>query len=400
MHNRSVRHNIRLVGMACAMGLAALGIGQVAVDRLMAQGARADRPAQFEVDPFWPKQLPNNWIMGSVVGVSVDANDRIWMIHRPSSLVDNEKAAALNPPRAECCFPAPPVLVFDQAGNLVKSWGGAQPGSDQWPDSEHGIFVDHKGNVWIGGNGAKDAQVMKFTQDGTFLMKIGNKGQGRGSNDLQNFRQPTTVFVDPATNEAYVADGYGNRRVAVFDADTGAYKRHWGAYGNKPDDDDPYNAGSANVAANYQPDDPPAKQFGRAVHCAAVSKDGFVYVCDRTNNRIQVFRRDGTFVRETFINRKARGFGSAFEVGFSTDPGQQFLFNVDGMDEKIDIIRRDTLEQVGRFGHKGRQPGQFFAVHSIAVDSRGNIYTGETLEGKRLQRFLYRRTSTRPRSRR
>lgn len=389
----------RRVGIAGALIMTALAIGQIGVNHLIAQGAGGDRAPQFEVDPLWPKQLPNNWIMGSVVGVSVDANDRIWMIHRPSSLVDNEKAAALNPPRAECCFPAPPVLVFDQAGNLVKSWGGAKSGVDQWPDSEHGIFVDHKGNVWLGGNGAKDAQVMKFTQDGTFLMKIGNKGQGRGSNDRENFRQPTTVYVDPATNEAYVADGYGNRRVAVFDADTGAYKRHWGAYGNTPDDDDPYNAGSANVAANYQPDDPPAKQFGRAVHCAAVSKDGFVYVCDRTNNRIQVFRRDGTFVREAFINRKARGFGSAFEVGFSTDPRQQFLFNVDGMDEKVDIIRRDTMEIVGRFGHKGRQPGQFFAVHSIAVDSKGNLYTGETLEGKRLQRFLYRGASARARTR-
>jgi sugar lactone lactonase YvrE len=352
--------------------LVAAVVGQSALDRVAAQSPRGEQVPRFEVDPLWPKQLPNNWIIGSAVGVAVDANDRIWLLHRPSTLLDNEKAAALEPPRAECCYPAPPVLVFDQAGTLVNNWGGAKPGVDEWPDSEHGLFIDYKGNVWLGGNGAKDAQVMKFTQDGKFLMKIGNKGRSAGSNDTANFRQATTVWVDESTNEAYIADGYGNRRVAVFDADTGQYKRHWGAYGNKPDDADPYNSGSGNVAANYNPDGPPAKQFGRAVHCAAVSRDGLVYVCDRTNNRIQIFRRDGTFVREAFINKKARGFGSAFDVGFSIDPGQRFVFNLDGMDEEVDIM------------------GQFYAVHSIAVDSKGNIYTAETQEGKRLQRFLYR----------
>ena len=377
------------VGGAITTLLVALAAGQSALERAAAQGERGEVP-RFEVDPLWPKQLPNNWIIGSAIGVSIDASDRIWLLHRPSTLLDNEKAAALDPPRAECCYPAPPVLVFDQAGNLVKSWGGRKAGADEWPDSEHGLFIDYKGNVWLGGNGGKDAQVMKFTQDGKFLLKIGNKGQSGGSNDTANFRQPTTVWVDPATNEAYVADGYGNRRVAVFDADTGQYKRHWGAYGNKPDDADPYNSGSANVAANYDPEGPPAKQFGRAVHCAAVSKDGFVYVCDRTNNRIQVFRRDGTFVKEAFINKRTRGFGSAFEVGFSIDPGQRFLFNLDGMNEQVVIMRRDTMEILDKFGHKGRQPGQFYAVHSIALDSKGNIYTAETQEGKRLQRFLYR----------
>ena len=376
------------IGGSFAALLVALAAAQAAMDRqARAQGLAARQAPRFEVDPLWPKPLPNRWIMGSVIGVSVDSNDRVWMLHRPSSLSDNEKAAVLNPPLSECCVPAPPVLVFDQSGNLVRTWGGPGAGYD-WPQAEHGIHVDYKNNVWIAGT-----HVLKFTQQGRFLLQIGAKGESGGSNDTEHLNRPTQVAVDPDTNEVYVADGYGNRRVIVFDADTGKYQRHWGAYGSKPDDSDPYNSASAVVGKDYDPKTP-SKQFSRAVHGVALSKDGLVYVSDRVNNRIQVFRKNGSFVKELFINRSTRGFGSAFEAAFSPDPEQQYLYNVDGMNQKVDVIRRQSLEVIAAFGQGGRYPGQFFAVHSVAVDSKGNIYTGETLEGKRLQRFLYKGIGT------
>ena len=376
-------------GATILMLLVTLAVGQHLLEgTVVARGQGSGQVPRFQVDPLWPKPLPNRWVMGSVVGVSVDSRDQIWMIHRPSSLSDNERAAALDPPLAACCVPAPPILVFDQEGNLVDSWGGPGAGY-QWPQSEHGLYVDYKDNVWIGGNGPNDHQIVKFTQDGRFLLQIGRSGMSRGSNDTENLKQPTTMTVDPVANEVYVADGYGNRRVIVFDADTGEYKRHWGAYGNRPDDADPYNASGATVGPDYDPDKPPARQFSRAVHGVTISEDRLVYVADRVNNRVQVFEPDGTFVKEAFVDKRTRGFGSVFELAFSKDSGQQFLYNPNGMNQSVDILRRDSLEVVGRFGQGGRYPGQFYAVHSITVDSRGNIYTGETLEGKRLQRFLY-----------
>lgn len=376
-------------GATILMLLVTLAVGQHLLEgTVVARGQGSGQVPRFQVDPLWPKPLPNRWVMGSVVGVSVDSRDQIWMIHRPSSLSDNERAAALDPPLAACCVPAPPILVFDQEGNLVDSWGGPGAGY-QWPQSEHGLYVDYKDNVWIGGNGPNDHQIVKFTQDGRFLLQIGRSGMSRGSNDTENLKQPTTMTVDPVANEVYVADGYGNRRVIVFDADTGEYKRHWGAYGNRPDDADPYNASGATVGPDYDPDKPPSRQFSRAVHGVTISEDRLVYVADRVNNRVQVFEPDGTFVEEAFVDKRTRGFGSVFELAFSKDSGQQFLYNPNGMNQSVDILRRDSLEVVGRFGQGGRYPGQFYAVHSITVDSRGNIYTGETLEGKRLQRFLY-----------
>ena len=307
------------------MLLATLAVGQHLLEpTVVARGQGSGQVPRFQVDPLWPKPLPNRWVMGSVIGVSVDSRDRIWMIHRPSSLSDNERAAALDPPLAACCVPAPPILVFDQEGNLVDSWGGPGAGY-QWPQSEHGLYVDDKDNVWIGGNGPNDHQIVKFTQDGRFLLQIGRSGMSRGSNDTENLKQPTTMTVDPVANEVYVADGYGNRRVIVFDADTGEYKRHWGAYGNRPDDADPYNASGATVGPDYDPDKPPSRQFSRAVHGVTISQDRLVYVADRVNNRVQVFEPDGTFVQEGFVDKRTRGFGSVFELAFSKDSGQQFL---------------------------------------------------------------------------
>jgi len=355
-----------------------LGTGQMALqNKAEAQRTTVQAPT-FEVDPFWPK--PFNGLLGMAIGVWVDEQDYVWIIHRSSAtLHNNEKGAELNPPIAECCRGAPPVLAFDPEGNLVKAWGGPGPGYE-WPQSNHGIHIDYKGNVWIGGNGEKDAHILKFTKDGKFLMQVGGLGKNAGSNDLENFGRVAKIWVDPQTNEAYIADGYLNKRVAVIDADTGKMKRYWGAYGNKPDDTN---------LGNYDPKAPPAQQFRNPVHCVERSNDGLIYVCDRTNDRVQVFRPDGTFVKEAFFAKNTLGSGSAWDIAFSRDPEQRFVFLADGQNNRVRIIVRDTLAEVTAFGDGGRQPGQFYGVHSIATDSKGNIYTTETWEGKRLQKFVY-----------
>jgi DNA-binding beta-propeller fold protein YncE len=368
------------VGAAFAVLLTALWIGQSMLEReAVAQGDTVQAP-RFEVDPLWPKPLPNHWLLGMTIGVWVDEQDHVWIIHRGSAtLNNNEKGAEINPPTGECCRGAPPVLVFDQAGNLVRHWGGPGEGFE-WPDSNHGIFVDHKGNVWIGGNGEKDSHILKFTKDGKFLAQYGKKANNKGSNDLENFGRVAKIFVDAKANEAYVADGYGNRRVAVLDADTGKMKRYWGAYGNKPED---------GPNGNFNPDAPPSQQFRNPVHCSDLSNDGLVYVCDRQGNRMQVFTREGKFVKEQWYARRSLSEGAVWDIAFSKDPQQRFIFMADGRNQKVRIILRDSLEELSSFGDGGRQPGQFFGVHSIATDSKGNLYTTETYEGKRLQRFVY-----------
>ena len=369
-----------LIGLAWVVIVSALAFAQHRLGGVAAaQSARMVEAPAFEVDPMWPKPLPNHWILGSAIGVSVDAQDHIWIIHRGGSTMDdNEKAASLTPPAASCCSPAPPVLEFDQAGTLVGHWGGPGQGYE-WPQSNHGITIDYKGNVWIAGNGAKDGEILKFTKAGKFLLQIGHFDKSKGSLDTDNLHQAAKTFVDQAANEVYVADGYGNHRVIVFDADTGQYKRMWGAYGNKPDD---VNYG------RYNPSAPPLQQFRNPVHCADISHDNLVYVCDRVNDRIQVFQKNGTFVKEAFFEKNTLGSGSAWDVAFSRDPQQRFMYLADGMNQKVQIIERETLKAVSSFGDGGRWPGAFFGVHSIATDSRGNIYTTETWEGKRLQRFL------------
>jgi DNA-binding beta-propeller fold protein YncE len=336
---------------------------------------------RFEVDPLWPKPLPNHWLLGQTVGVSVDSRDHVWIVQRPGSLNDqNEASAGINAPEGSCCAAAPPVLEFDQAGNLVGSWGGPGDGYE-WPQSEHGITVDGLGNVWLGGNGTDDAQLLKFTRDGRFLLQAGRSGGNNGSNDPDNYGRVAGIAVDLDANEAYVADGYLNRRVAVIDTNTGELKRHWGAYGNRPDDTD---------LGAYDPAAPRARQFRNPVHCVRVSNDGLVYVCDRVNDRIQVFEKDGTFVDELVIAPATLGAGSVWDIAFSPDEDQTWLYLADGLSEKIHILERKSLEELTAFGDGGRQPGQFYGVHNIATDSAGNIYTTETYEGKRLQRFVYR----------
>jgi DNA-binding beta-propeller fold protein YncE len=340
-------------------------------------GVDAKTVPQLQVDPFWPKPLPNNWLIGQVSGVYADRRDHIWIIQRPASLSDREVGATPNPPISKCCFPAPPVLEFDQEGNLVRFWGGPGTGYE-WPVSEHGIYVDNNDFVWIGGNGPKDNQILKFTLDGKFVLQIGRAGQNKGSNDTQNLGSPADIRVDESAREVYIADGYGNRRVIVFDSETGAYKRHWGAYGKTPND--------AALPA-YNPANPPAQQFGSPVHCVKFSKDNLVYVCDRVNNRYQVFRKDGTFVSESFFEKNTLLNGSVSDLVLSGDTGQMFIFMVDGVNNELRIVDRKSARPLARLGRPGRMAGQFHVVHNIAIDSRGNLYTTEVNTGQRVQKF-------------
>ena len=344
----------------------------------------ADGVPIFEVDPMWPKPLPNHWVLGSAIGVAVDAEDHVWIVHRGNGNARTELGAAQDPPTGECCLPAPNILEFDSEGNLLRSWGGPGEGYD-WPSSNHGIAVDPMGNLWIGGNGEDDAHILIFAQDGTFLKQYGHPGGNKGSLDKENFGRVAKISIDAAANEAYIADGYLNKRVAVLDVTTGEFKRYWGAYGNEPDDTD---------IGLYNPDEPPAQQFRNPVHAAEPSNDGFVYVCDRPNNRIQVFKKDGTYVTEKIIARMTLGGGSTWDIAFSRDTGQKFLYLADGQNMKIYVIERKTMEILTTFGDGGRQPGQFYGVHSIATDSKGNIYTTETYEGKRVQKFVYKGLGT------
>jgi hypothetical protein len=372
---------------------------RVAVISILTVAAATVAPAQetaamapaYEVDPAWPRPLPNQWLLGAVAGVAVDAQDHVWIVHRPSTLQPNETRSIW---RA-----APPVLEFDAQGNLLSSWGGPGDGYE-WPDLEHGIAVDQD-HVWLGGGGEKDAQILKFTRAGKFVLQIGRKGQGRGSNDTENLGGAAGFTIDRDARELYVADGYVNHRVIVFDAATGAYKRHWGAYGKRPDDGYFTHAGEKlpspfsgavqheNKPSQYDPDGPPPPQF-RIVHAVRIATDGLVYVCDRTNDRLQVFRKDGTFVKEAFVARRTLGSGSVWDVSFSIDPQQTFLIVNDGTNQQIWILRRDTLEVVGAFGQAGHYAGQFYGAHVQAADSRGNLFIGETYEGKRVQKFVYR----------
>jgi DNA-binding beta-propeller fold protein YncE len=441
------------IGGSCLAFLAALTGPTLIAQRGATQGRAAAAPAagaSYQVDPLWPKPLPNHWILGSVTGVSVDAQDHIWVSHRGAdSLGNNEKGPMLDPPTGSCCIAAPPVLEFDAAGTLVSNWGGKGQGYD-WPQSPYGVTADAKGHIWLvaggnpppapgrgrgtapaaaadqyqgvspgrrggetgggappagtppagggaargadpgaqrgGGRGAAptgppapaDAHVLKFSKTGQFVMQIGKAGETGGSDSTTALNRPAAVAVDATANEVFVADGFVNHRVVVFDATTGAYKRHWGAYGEKPSDAE---------LPPYDPNGEAPKQF-RAVTCVEIAKDGMVYVCDRGNNRIQVFQKDGKFVKEAFVAKTTGGDGAVWDLAFSSDPQQRLVFVADGQNKKVRVLQRDTLAEVGTFGQGGRWPGTFYGLGSIAVDSKGNVYTGENLEGKRVQKFL------------
>lgn len=348
--------------------------------------------AQFRVDPFWPKPLPNNWILGQVAGTAVDSNNNVWIIHRPWTVQATNAGSTPrqtvrdntwghDPLQALCCTTAPPVIAFDPEGNVIQAWGGNSPnGEYEWFNSEHGIYVDHNGFVWVAGNGDDDHHMMKFTQDGEFVMQIGGIGVSGGSNDTESVNRVAAMVVDPETNELYVADGYGNRRLIVFDAETGEYRRHWGAYGEAPVDEDP---------GPWDPNAPPSRTWRTPVHGVTISNDGLVYVTDRPSNRIQVFQKDGTYVQETVLAPETYGPGSTWGVELDPlDPEQRFLYVPDGTNNKVWALDRETLEPVYSWGRGGRQPGQFDWLHYMAFDSQGNLYTGEVQTGHRVQKFI------------
>jgi hypothetical protein len=343
------------------------------------ESAFAQDPPKYQVDPSWPKELPNNWIMGQVGGMAVDRHDHIWVLQRPSSDTPDELGASQTPPRSQCCIAAPPVLEFDAQGNLLQSWGGPGQGFD-WPNREHGIFVDSNDNVWIGGAGDTDRHLLKFKNNGKFLMQIGHPSADP-ANSLRTdiLGRPAGIELDAEAHELYIADGYLNKRVIVFNSETGAFKRLWGAYGNPPNDADP---------GPYNPAAPADQQFRNPVHCVHISVDGLVYVCDRVNDRIQVFTKQGKFVKEFTVRPQTLGIGSVWQFVFSTDARQKFLLLADGENNVIWNVRREDGAVIGQTGHNGRNAGQFHWVHQVVSDSQGNLYTGEVDTGKRIQKFL------------
>ena len=399
----------RLLAIAAAMLVLASPVAP-----RFALHAQAKAPA-FEVDRLWPMPLPNHWVYGSITGLAIDSRDHIVVATRPASVAQGNEAGLMsNTPTAEhCCLAAPPIMEFDAAGKLVASWGFGGSGYDS-PVSTGGIAIDAAGNLWIAaagvpepaaaaagatgvvpgargaagaagatagrgrgetvipgaegapvntgrGNapaGPADAHILKFTRDGKFLMQIGKAGEPGTKDSQTNLDKPADVFVDG--NELYIADGGTHQRVVVFDATTGAFKRQWRGHG-----------------AEFQ-----------RLSSIAVSKDGQVYVGDRKGNKVQVFKKDGTYVSEFLVASATTANGSVWDVNFSSDPKQTWLFVADGQNSTVRVFNRTPIRAAGTVGDGGRWPGRFYAVNNVVMDSRGNLITGEGYEGKRVQKFL------------
>jgi len=340
----------------------------------------------FEVDRNWPKQMPNGYVFGPAGGVTVDGKGHVWVYSRPTQL----RLTLMNPPNPTSGMAAPAVVELTADGSFVQGWGGPLAMSESerakfdWPVQEHGIAVDAKGNVWVCGNGrdAKtgrdDDQCLKFTHDGKFLMQIGRTGKSKGSLDTENLGHPSQPVYWAKDNELFVSDGYVNRRVYVADADTGKFKRMWGAYGKAPDD---------SVSRNRAYDPPPA-QFN-LVHGLTISKDGIVYVADRNNNRVQAFTLEGKFLKEAFVAREIpmKGFGTVNSVALSGDKDQRFLYICEGHQQRVRVLDRQTLTEIPQaaFGHVGQYRDMFLGLHVIITDAKGNIYTGDGRDGRVLR---------------
>ena len=350
----------------------------------------------FEVDAHWPV-LPNNWSLGFVAKVAVDSHDNVWLIHRPRTVVAGKIVAQ-------------PVIVFDKNGKFVRAWGGDGAGYD-WPDAEHNVFVDTKDNVYISGSSPSgqsrtrnsDDMIIKFTADGKFIKQFGGRTTSKGSNDPASVNKPGDIYVWPKTNELFIADGYGNRRVMVLDAATFAFKRMWAAFGKPPTDD----AGSGGVGPSGGPDPAPPRpatpapkpvldtegpgsdRFDSPVHGVMVSNDGIVYVADRTNRRVQLFTPEGKYLTQMFLNRGGPAPGSVSGLAFSPDAAQKYLYLSDYGNSHIAVLDRKSLTVLYQFGQRGAEPGNFQGIHHIAADSRGNLYAAEVAPGGRAQRFIF-----------
>jgi hypothetical protein len=350
-----------------------------------AHGSASKDAVKYRYESTWPKlPLPNKWTMEPVTGMYVDKDDHIWVLHRPADfdLDKTENYASLNPPIAECCVRPPAVLEFDREGNLLRSWGG--PNTDPNWSATHTILVDKTGVVWLGTPGG----VLKYSMDGKFISRLGEKQAKAVDPTLQNNQahniagQPAGIELDENAHELYLADGYVNKRVVVWDSETGAFKRAWGAYGVSIDQID------NNPAPTHDPSGPPAKQFRNPVHCVHLSHDGFVYVCDRGGDRIQVFTKQGKFIKEFFVANNTLDKGSVGSIDFSPDPQQKYLFVSDIMNNVVWILNRNDGSVAGRFGGMGHSGGLFHWLHVATMDSRGNVYTGEVETGKRVQKFV------------
>jgi hypothetical protein len=390
------------------VGLIALAIAVSVSPRLIsrasaAQDAKGAKVPVFEVDTTWPK-LPNNWVVGNVSKVAVDQHDNVWFIHRPRTVPEGKTSA-------------PPVVELDANGKFVQAWGGEGAGYD-WPDAEHNVFVDYKDNVWISGSSPSgqsktkrsDDMIIKFTNKGQFLLQIGGRTVSKGSTDPKSVNKPGDLFVSAKTHELYVADGYGNRRVVVFDAETGAFKRMWGPYGKPPQDDATsggpgpsggpaggqatFAAGEGTAPQALDATGPGPAAFASPVHGMIVSNDGLVYVTDRNNRRFQVFTTEGKFIKEVFINRAGPAKETASGFALSPDKDQQFLYTADYGNSRIVVMDRKKLEVLYQFGQRGTEPGNFRGVHLIAVDSKGNLYAAEVAPGARVQRFNFKGLSS------
>jgi DNA-binding beta-propeller fold protein YncE len=435
------------------------------LERLLKQtgvhdASKTGKTPGFVVDPSWPQPLPNNWILGQIAGLYVDQHDHVWIYNRPRSLTNDEAGLegpvagakdengqpvnGLAQPRAhgpiaDCCKAAPSVLEFDGEGKLLQAWGGpADPGFAGgkckaeagciWPNSEHGIYVDQHDNVWVAGNSAApkgprvktpwttnelggDGFVLKFDRSGNFKMRIGGTPPGPNSNDTNGgingtplLYQPADMAVDPKTNQLFISDGYGNRRIVIVDADTGKYVGHFGAYGSNPVED---RVPTGPWIADYEAGKRKPNFFRTPVHCVKLANDGKVYVCDRGNDRIQVFDRnnpalgkacsnpDGEpgkcgFVTEQFISEHTNTTipGTAVSMSFSSDKAQSCLHVGDNSNMVIYILNRSNLQELGRLGRSGRMAGEFHWLHQVSVDSQGNIFTAEVDTGKRIQKFI------------
>ena len=378
-----------IVAVAACIGVAVeLGVAPFST----VTSAQETQVPLFEPDPLWAEALPNRWVTGQVGGVAVDSHDNVWVFHRPATIPEGERGASLKPPASECCIPAPSVLEFSPDGKLLQAWGastslGAGNGSPryEWFTIEHGIYVDGNDNVWLSGSAKEDNQILKFTRDGKFLMQIGHAGQNTGSGDTENVGGPAGLFLYKKANELFVADGYFNHRVVVFDAGTGKFKRAWGAYGRKPDDSYKFPPRAQLIAG-----DPPP-QFNNPVHAVLVSNDDLVYVADRTNNRLQIFNVDGTFVKEVFVARNTlQQEGTVHNFAFSPDREQRFLYVLDGSNKAIRVYNRQSMQMVENIGgHAGHNAREFFHAHSFASDSKGNLFIGEVNDGQRYYRYAF-----------